>query len=69
MAFTMWPLLTYADARKWFKGPKITVSGEDMTEEQQVAVREGSVQIEGVPVRPGSDEGDGIEKTESTTKH
>jgi amino acid transporter len=39
----------YIDARKWFTGPKITLSGEeDLTEEQRVAIRQEGLQIEGV---------------------
>ncbi|KAL8719849.1 MAG: hypothetical protein Q9225_003202 [Loekoesia sp. 1 TL-2023] len=37
----------YIDARKWFKGPKITIADEDLTEEQQIAIRE-----EGLEVKP-----------------
>jgi hypothetical protein len=49
------------DARKWFTGPKITLSEEDLTEEQQAAIREEGLHIEGVPavasVRAGEEKG------------
>lgn len=41
--------LSVADARKWFTGPKITLSEEDLTEEQQAAIREEGLQIESIP--------------------
>jgi hypothetical protein len=59
----------FADARKWFTGPKITIGAEDMTAEQEAAIRDGSLQIEGVSTdRNGSEEGYGVEKAASTTK-
>ena len=41
--------LTYyfVDARKWFTGPKITIATEDLTEEQQVAIREEGLDVGG----------------------
>ncbi|KAL8741843.1 MAG: hypothetical protein Q9184_008337 [Pyrenodesmia sp. 2 TL-2023] len=35
----------YVDARKWFKGPKITIAEEQLTEEQQVAIRGKGLEI------------------------
>ena len=35
----------FIDARKWFTGPKITLTAEELTEEQQVAIREGALQV------------------------
>ena len=37
----------FIDARKWFTGPKITISADELTEEQQEAIRE-----EGLVVSP-----------------
>lgn len=53
--------LDFIDARKWFTGPKITISDVELTEEQQVAIREEGLEIEGLP-RPGesSDGEDGV---------
>ncbi|KKY22812.1 putative gaba permease [Phaeomoniella chlamydospora] len=34
------------DARKWFKGPKITVDLDDLTEEQQQVIREEGIVVE-----------------------
>jgi hypothetical protein len=48
------------DARKWFTGPKITLSGEDLTEEQQAAIRDEGLHIEGIPdgsVEAGQEKG------------
>ena len=51
------------DARKWFTGPKITLSEGDMTEEQQDTMRGEGVKIEGVPAGPESvDEEEGKEE-------
>lgn len=54
-------LYYFIDARKWFTGPKITISDVELTEEQQVAIREEGLEIEGLP-RPGesSDGEDGV---------
>ena len=38
----------YIDARKWFKGPKITVDLDELTLEQEEALREEGVEIEGL---------------------
>jgi hypothetical protein len=38
----------YIDARKWFKGPKITVDLDELTVEQEEALREEGVEIEGL---------------------
>ncbi|KAL8679244.1 MAG: hypothetical protein Q9224_007054 [Gallowayella concinna] len=35
----------YIDARKWFTGPKITIATVDLTEEQQVAIREEGLNV------------------------
>ncbi|KAI4160033.1 MAG: hypothetical protein LQ342_006069 [Letrouitia transgressa] len=37
----------FIDARKWFTGPKITIASEDLTEEQQVAIREEGLEVKG----------------------
>ncbi|KAJ4360507.1 GABA-specific high-affinity permease [Didymosphaeria variabile] len=55
-----------ANARKWFTGPRITLSEEILTEEQQNAIREEGLQIESVPATPesvhaGAEKGDHIE--------
>lgn len=34
----------YADARHWFKGPVITIADENLTEEQQVDIREKALE-------------------------
>ena len=36
------------DARKWFKGPKVTVDLSLLTEEQEEVLREEGVEIEGL---------------------
>ncbi|CAO1599297.1 GABA-specific high-affinity permease, variant 2 [Xanthoria calcicola] len=36
----------YLNARKWFTGPKITIAADDLTEEQQVAIREEGLDIQ-----------------------
>ncbi|OCK78071.1 gaba permease [Lepidopterella palustris CBS 459.81] len=41
-------LYYFIDARKWFTGPKVTLNEEDLTEEQQAAIREEGLTIEGV---------------------
>lgn len=38
----------FIDAHKWFIGPKITLDTEDLTEEQEVAIREQGLEIPGV---------------------
>ena len=38
-------LYYYIDARKWFTGPKITIDTDELTEEQQVAIREEGLDI------------------------
>lgn len=57
----------YIDARKWFTGPKITIATDDLTEEQQVAIREEGLDvksIEGEQVDLGNDvEAKGEKKT------
>ena len=35
----------YIDARKWFTGPKITIDVDELTEEQQVAIREEGLDV------------------------
>ena len=37
----------FIDARKWFTGPKITISEEEMSEEQISAVHEDGLKVEG----------------------
>lgn len=41
-------LYYYVDARKWFKGPKITLDLDGLTTEQQEALREEGLEIEGL---------------------
>jgi hypothetical protein len=49
-------LYYYVDARKWFKGPKITLDLDGLTTEQQEALREEGLEIEGLaPEREGLD--------------
>ena len=36
----------YIDARKWFTGPKITLDLDELTEEQEEALREEGLDIE-----------------------
>ncbi|KAF2119924.1 gaba permease [Lophiotrema nucula] len=43
-------LYYFIDARKWFTGPKVTLDAEELTDEQQQAIREDGQQLEGVPV-------------------
>lgn len=38
----------YIDARKWFRGPKITVDLDELTEEQEEVLREEGLDIEGL---------------------
>ena len=42
----------YIDARKWFTGPKITIDAEDMTEEQEEALREEGLDVSHLEKRP-----------------
>ena len=37
----------YIDAYKWFKGPKITIDVDDLTEEQQRAIAEDGLDVKG----------------------
>lgn len=41
-------LYYYVDARKWFQGPKITVDLDQLTEEQEEALREEGLEVEGL---------------------
>jgi hypothetical protein len=41
-------LYYYVDARKWFKGPKITLDLDGLTTEQQEALRDERLEIEGL---------------------
>ncbi|KAL8801465.1 MAG: hypothetical protein Q9182_004431 [Xanthomendoza sp. 2 TL-2023] len=48
----------YIDARKWFTGPKITIAAADLTEEQQVAIREEGLDVktvQGQEITTGND--------------
>ena len=49
----------YIDARKWFTGPKITIDTDDLTEEQEVAIREEGLEVKGVSTAIGSERGRG----------
>jgi len=63
---TVWggPLAYYfIDARKWFKGPKITLDLEELTEAQQEALREEELEIEGVAIE--NNEGHGAKGDKS----
>ena len=53
----------YIDARKWFTGPKITIDVGDLTEEQEVAIREEGLEVKGLeePTAAGSESGSGEE--------
>lgn len=58
----------YIDARKWFTGPKITIDAGDLTEEQEVAIREEGLEVkitDGAPAT-GSDTGSGEEGVKRT---
>ncbi|KAF2241143.1 gaba permease [Trematosphaeria pertusa] len=61
-------LYYFIDARKWFTGPKITLSEEDLTEEQAAAIREEGLQIEGLPAAAESVEGEGITEADPDKK-
>ena len=50
----------FIDARKWFTGPKITLDTDDLTEEQEVAIREEGLDVKGVTTT-GSESGSGEE--------
>ena len=61
----------YIDARKWFTGPKITLDTDDLTEEQQVAIREEGLDVSGLEKevqvsaeRSGSGSGSGEDSKE-----
>lgn len=41
-------LYYFIDARKWFKGPKITVDLDVLSEEQEQALREEGLEVEGL---------------------
>ena len=41
-------LYYYIDARKWFMGPKITVDLDGLTEEQEAALRDEGLEVEGM---------------------
>jgi hypothetical protein len=56
-------LYYYIDARKWFKGPKITLDLDELTAEQQEALREEGLEIEGLPVETAMPE---VEKGEKS---
>ena len=53
----------YIDARKWFTGPKITIELGELTEEQEVAIREEGLDVKGEEgLRPtASESGNGEE--------
>lgn len=40
-------LYYFLDARKWFKGPKITVDLDALSEEQEQVLREEGLEVEG----------------------
>lgn len=41
-------LYYFLDARKWFKGPKITLNVEKLTEEQEQALVDEGLEIQGI---------------------
>jgi len=41
-------LYYFLDARKWFKGPKITLNLEELTAEQEQALADEGLEIEGI---------------------
>lgn len=49
----------YIDAHKWFTGPKITLDTDNLTEEQQVAIREEGLDVKGVQGTERKVSGDG----------
>ncbi|KAF2265148.1 amino acid transporter [Lojkania enalia] len=50
-------LYYFIDARKWFTGPKVTLNENDLSEEQQQAIREEGLVVEGLPAAAESVEG------------
>jgi hypothetical protein len=38
----------YVDARKWFTGPKVTLDLDELTEEQEEALREEGLDVSGI---------------------
>jgi hypothetical protein len=38
----------FLDARKWFKGPKITIDTDDLTEEAREALKEEGLDVTGL---------------------
>jgi len=56
----------YIDARKWFKGPQITIDLDQLTEEQEAALKEEGLKVEGngtvAPIdRRSADESDYVQ--------
>ena len=49
----------FIDARKWFTGPKITLDTDELTEEQEVAIREEGLEVSGVKEAKSRSIGDG----------
>jgi len=41
-------LYYFLDARKWFKGPRITLNLEELTAEQEQALADEGLEIEGI---------------------
>jgi hypothetical protein len=56
-------LYYYIDARKWFKGPKITLNLAELTDAQTQALRDEGLEIEGLSEREETD-GEIREKSE-----
>ncbi|KAI9838121.1 MAG: hypothetical protein M1819_006277 [Sarea resinae] len=58
----------YIDARKWFKGPKITISLDDLTEEQERVLAEEGLEVEGLNPDPYGKSGAAEENREVPEK-
>jgi hypothetical protein len=54
----------FIDARKWFKGPKITLNLAELTEAQTEALREEGLEIEGLGTESDEATGEVGEKGE-----
>lgn len=61
-------LYYFVDARKWFKGPKITLNLEGLTAEQEQALVDEGLEIQHQGVEPGSHEAAVVEKSVPTEK-
>ena len=57
----------YIDARKWFKGPVMTIDVDNMTEEQRQAIREEGLAIQSLEPVMGKGEEAGLPVHDKTT--